>query len=163
MLRHQQGEVGILGFHGAVFIAVTVYGYNAIGILVDNDTVGVHAEGADIVLKLLRAVDNLALVELIGEVGEYNGRELHPDAQVHAVTFGGDVHFFAHGLHPLAAAAAYGDNTLVAIHLPGSRGHPVASLRQGRKVLHWGVEVKGHLVLQMVIEILQDHEIDVGA
>ena len=163
MLRHQQGEVGILGLHGAVFIAVAVYGYDAVGIFIDHNAVGVHAEGADIVLKLLRAVDDLALIELVGEVGEHNGRKLHPNAQVHTVALGGDLHFLANGLHPLAAAAAHGDNAPVAVHLSGGGGHPIASLRQGRKMLHRGIKVKGHLVLQVVIEILQDHKIDVGA
>ncbi len=30
-------------------------------------------------------------------------------------------------------------------------------------MLHWGVEVKGHLVLQVIIEILQHHEVDIRA
>ena len=35
MLGYQQGEVGALGLLGRILIAVSVYGYNAVGVLRD--------------------------------------------------------------------------------------------------------------------------------
>ena len=48
-----------------VFVAVTVDGDNAVGVLVDHRALWVHAEGAHPVAVLLGTVDDLALVQLV--------------------------------------------------------------------------------------------------
>ena len=58
---------------------------DSVGILVYDDSVRIHAEGPDIVLEELCAVDDLALIELIREMREDDGGKLHPDAEIHAV------------------------------------------------------------------------------
>ena len=142
---------------------MSVDGDDTVGVFIYHDAVGIHAEGADIVLKLLCAVDDLALIELVGQVGKHHGRQLYPNTQVHSVAPGGNVHFFAHGLHPFAAAASYGHDTLVAVHDPGSGDDLVASLRQRKQVLHRGIKIEIHLILQVVVEVLQDHIVDIRA
>ena len=62
MLCHQQRKVGVLCLTGRVFIAVAVDGDDTVGILVDHNAMRVHAEGANVILKFLGAVDNLTLV-----------------------------------------------------------------------------------------------------
>ena len=114
VLGHQQGEVGVLRVQGRILIAVAVDGDDAVGVLVDHRALGVHAEGAHLVLILLRLIDDLALVQLVGDGGEHLGRQLHPHADIHPVGLGGNVEILAHGLHPLAAAAAHGDDALAA-------------------------------------------------
>ena len=92
MLGNQQGEVGVLGLHRRVLVAVAVDGDDAVGIFVDHDAVGVHAEGADVVLEFFGAVDDLAFVQFVGQVGEYHRGQLHPHADVHPVGAGFDAH-----------------------------------------------------------------------
>ena len=114
VLADEQGEVGVLGVLALVLVAVAVDGDDAVGVLVDDDAVRVHAEGADEVFKLLGTVDDLALVQLVGQVGEHVRGQFHAYADIDAVGVGGDVHALADGLHPLAAAAADGDDAVFA-------------------------------------------------
>ena len=62
-----------------------VYRDDAVCVLIYNDPVGVHAEGADVVFVFLRAVYDLALIQLVRQVGEYDSRKLHAHADIHPV------------------------------------------------------------------------------
>ena len=68
MLFHQKGEVCILRLLCRIFIAVPVYSHNPVGILIYNNTVRIHTKRPYLVLKLFRAVHDLALIELIGQM-----------------------------------------------------------------------------------------------
>ena len=155
VLGHQQGEVGILRMQGRILIAVAVDGDDAVGVLVDHRALGVHAEGTDLVLILLGLIDDLALVQFVGDGGEHLGGQLHTDADVHPVGLGGDLQILAHGLHPLAAAAAHGDDALAA-HKGALVGLGLiqAVIGDGQG-LHRSQEVELHLVLQLGIEVFQ--------
>ena len=52
--------------------------------------------------------------DLIRQMGEDLGGQFHPQADVHPVGLGGDLQGGADRLHPLAAAAAHGDDALPA-------------------------------------------------
>ena len=162
VLGDEESEVGVLGLHGRVLVAVAVDGHDAVGVLVNDDAVRIHAEGAHVVLKLLGAVDDLALIQLVGEVGEHDGGQLDAHAEVHAVGLGGNVERAAHALHPLAAAAADGDDALAALILRvGAHDGEAAILCLER--LHRGVKVEIDLAFEVVIEILEHDIVDVGA
>ena len=62
MFAHQQSKIGVLRVAGRILKAVAVHGYNTVGILADNGSVGIHAEGANKVLKFFRTVNNLAFI-----------------------------------------------------------------------------------------------------
>ena len=162
VLGDQEGEIGILGLLGGILIAVAVDGDDTVGILIDHGALGVHAEGADLVAIGLGAVDDLALIELVGKMGKDRGRQLHPDADVHTVAFRGDLKVPADLLHPLGADPAHADDALVAgegsILGVDSVALPQLLHRQDR-----GIEEEGHLILQVVIEIFQDDIVDIGA
>ena len=162
VLGHQQGEVGVVGVEGGVLIAVAVDGDDAVGVLVHHHAVGIHAERAHPVLVRLGAVHDLALIQLVGEVGEHLVGQLHPDADVHPVGLGLDVQVAAHALHPLAAAAAHGDDAGPALEGPGLGGDAVAALHLLHRV-HRGVEIQFHALFQLAVEIFQHHVVDVGA
>ena len=162
MLAHQQGKVGVFGVLGLVLIAVAVDGDDAVGVLVHHHAVGVHAEGADHVLKFFRAVDDLALVKLVGQVGKHLRRKLHAHADIHPVGVGGDAHIGADRLHPLAAAAAHGDNALAAAEAAGRRVDLIAFAGPA-DAGDGGIEMEIHLFLQLSIEIFQHHIVYVGA
>ncbi len=68
MLGDQQREVCVFRLFCGILIAVAVYGYDAIRVFVDHSALGVHAEGAHLVFILLGAVDDLALIQLVGDV-----------------------------------------------------------------------------------------------
>ena len=162
VLGDEQGEVRVFRLHGLVLVAVAVDGHDAVGVLVDDDAVRVHAERADVVLELLRAVDDLALIELVGQVGEDDGGQLDAHADVDAVGLGGDVERVADALHPLAAAAADGDDALVAGIARVLTVDDVAALGQLDGV-DGGVEVELDLILEVVVEVLEHDVVDVRA
>ena len=162
MLGNQQGEVGVLRLEGRILVAVAVDGDDAVGVLVDHGALGVHAEGAHLVAVLLGAVDDLAFIELIGQMGEYRRGQLHPDADVHTVGLGGNVQLLADLFHPLAAASAHGDDALFAAVGILFADHAVAA-GDDLHGLHRGVEEEVHLVLQVVVDVFQNDVVDVRA
>ena len=127
-----------------------------------SSAVGVHAEGAHHVLKLLGAVDDLALVELVGQVGEDLRRKLHAHADVDAVGHGGDAEGIADLLHPLAAAAPDGHHAPAAGEAAFG-GHGLKAALDLLEIGDGGLEVKVHPVLELVVDVLQHHIVDVRA
>ena len=101
MLADQQRKVGILRLFGRILKAVAVDGDDTVGVLIDDDAVGVHAEGADVVLEFLGAVHDLALVQFIGQMGEDDRGQLHAHADIDAVGLGVDVELLTDLFHPL--------------------------------------------------------------
>ena len=162
VLVHQQGKVRVFGVLALVLIAVAVDGHDAVGVLVDDNAVRIHAERAHQILELLGAVDDLALVQFVRQLGEDLGRQLDAHADVHAVRVRGDAQTFTDGFHPLAAAAADGDHAFAAFKALLAGGDAVALVcllhrRDGR------VEVEVDLFLQLVVDILQHDIVDVRA
>ena len=122
----------------------------------------VHAERAHQILELLRAVDYLALIELIGEVGEYLRGQFDAHADVDAVGLGRDIQRGADGFHPLAAAAADGDDAVGAGVALIAELDLVAALDLGN-ARDGGLKVEVHAVLELVIYVLQHDVVYVGA
>ena len=141
---------------------MAVDGDDAVGVFVDHRALGVHAEGADEVAVLFGAVDDLAFIQLVGEVGENFCGKFHPDADIHSVGLGGNVHVTADGLHPFAAAAPHGNHALAARKAPGFAGDLIPAIHSGYG-FHRRVEVKRDLFFQVGVEIFQHHVVDVGA
>ncbi len=142
---------------------MAVDGDDAVGVLVHHRALGVHAERPHFVLVLLCLIDDLALIQLIGDRGEHLSGQLHPHADIHPVGLGGNVQRLAHALHPLAAAAPHGDDALA----PGEHAlvglrRVAAVLRDGQR-LHRRQEVKVHMLLQLGIQVLQYLVVDVRA
>ena len=141
---------------------MAVDGDDAVGVLVDHRAPGIHAEGAHLVLIFLCLVDDLALVQLVGDGREHLGGQLHPHADIHPVGLGGDIQRLADGLHPFAAAASHGDDALPSAEgaLVGLR--LVAVLGGGQR-LHRREEVEVHMLPQPGVEILQHLVVDIRA
>ena len=95
-------------------------------------------------------------------MGEHHRRQLHPDPQVHPVAVGGDIQLFADPLHPLAAAAAHGDDEPVAAVVAPTGVHGVAVRLHGH-LRHRRVEEEVHRILQVGEQVLQHHIVDVRA
>ena len=146
MFCHQKGEVGILRLLLRVLIAVPVDRHNPLGIFIDHDAVGIHAECPHIVLKFFRPVYDLALIQFIGQVGKNLRRKLHAHADVHPVGAGRDIQLLADLFHPFAAAPAYGNDTFIAVVGLLPAVHTV-SLFQQFDMIHLMMETELHLIL----------------
>ena len=95
-------------------------------------------------------------------MGENFCGKFHPDADIHTVGLGGNVHVTADGLHPFAAAAPHGNHALAARKAPGFAGDLISAIHSGYG-FHRRVEVKRDLFFQVGVEIFQHHVVDVGA
>ena len=162
MLGDEESEVGVFGVFSGVFVAVAVDGDDAVGVFVDDDAVGVHAEGADEVLELFGTVDDLAFVEVVGEVGEDLSGELDAHADIYAVGFSGDIQTAADGFHPFTAASPDGDDALAAGEGGGAGGDDKAVIGL-RDIGDGGIEVEIDLILKLGEDIVQDGVVDIGA
>ena len=150
MLGYQQRKVGALGLLCRVLVAVSVYGYDTVGILIYDNASRVHAEGTHVVLELLGPIYDLALVELIGQMGKNHRRELHAHAEIDAVGHRLDVHFLTDFLHPLAAAAADGNDALRAVIFLVLGKNPV-TVRIAGDGLYRRIEIKVDLRFEFAI------------
>ncbi len=162
VLGDEEGEVGVVRVLLRVLVAVAVDRHDAIGVFIDHHSVGVHAEGAHEILVVLGAVDDLGLVELVGQVGEHLGGKLDPHADVHAVGEGGDGQVAAHTLHPLGATPSGRDDAPLAGVVPLRGVDGVAALLLADR-LDGGVEVEVHLPCQLIVKVFQHDIVLVGA
>ena len=162
MLADQQGKVGILRALGRILIAVAVDGDDAVGILVYHDAIGIHAEGAHVILKLFGAVHDLAFIQLVRQVAEHHGGQLHAHADIHAVGQRADIQLAAHGFHPLAAAAAHGHHALAASPAFAVAADAIAAVNP-LDAAHGGFKVEIHAMAQLLIQVLQHHIVDIRA
>ncbi len=95
-------------------------------------------------------------------MGEDLRRELDTHADVHAVGLCRDIKAAADALHPLAAAAAYGDHAVLTGEALLPAGDPVAAL----DALHGsdsGIEMEFDLAAKLVVEVFQHDIVDIRA
>ena len=161
MLADQQSKIGVFRMFRRILIAMAVYRHDPVRVLADDCAMRVHAEGSHKILELLRPVDDLALIQLIGQMAEHDCRKLHPHADIDPVALGRDPHFPADPLHPFAAAPADRDHAL--------RRCENASVlqRHGISVFHPGnvfyrcAEMEIHLVFQFLVNVAEYDVIDI--
>ena len=91
MLGNQQCEVRVLRLLVGTLIAVSVYGNNSIRVLIYHDTMRIHAEGSDRILKLFGTVHDLALIKLIRQMGKNNRRKFNTHTDIDTVRLGIDL------------------------------------------------------------------------
>ena len=160
MLGHQKGKVGILCLTFVSLVTVAVYSNDPVGVFIYNDSIGIHAESTHVILKFLRAVHNLALVQFVCKMRKDHCRKLHADADIHSVGFGRNIHIPAHILHPFASASSHRNNTFITFP-----GRQIAYHTISRLCLfqfsHRRVEVKINMIFHMVVKVLQHHVVDV--
>ena len=118
----QHGEVGVVRAQFLVGVAVAVdHGQAALVVLLADQPAGVHAEGAHLVFKGVGIVDQLGLVEVLGEVIHHRIGHLDAHADVHFVVVRVDVVLLRHLRKPRRAAAAGGGH-----HVAGALQHALA-------------------------------------
>ena len=161
MLGDKQREVRVFGVQVLALVAVPVDRHDAVRVFVDDDAVRVHAERAHRILIALGAVDDLAFIELVGQVREHDGGQLHAHAEIDAVGVRRDAETLAEPLHPCAAASADRDDQLVAgiDRVLGMHKIPVADL----DVLDRRVEQEVDRVLEIREQVFQNDVVEIGA
>ena len=81
-VRDEKGKVRILAPERGVRVRVAVYGIDALDVFRDDVAVRVHAERAHLIAVLLRAVDELRLIDDVCDVLKDRRRELDAHAHV---------------------------------------------------------------------------------
>ena len=89
MLCNEEREVCIGRLKCGILVAVSVNGDNAVCILVNNCSLGVHTECTNSVTVLGGTVNYLALVKLVGDVREYLCGKLNTHTDINTAGFGG--------------------------------------------------------------------------
>ena len=118
MLCYQKCKVGILSLLVSAFVAVSVNSDDSVSVFINDYTVRVHTEGAYVVLKLLRTVYDLALIEFIGKMRKDDCRKFNSDTYVNSVALGRNAKILTDRFHPLASATAYRNDTLITGKVP---------------------------------------------
>ena len=162
MLGHQQGKVGVFGLFLLAFIAVPIDRNNAVGIFVDHNTVGIHTESTHVILKLFRAVHDLALIQLVRKMRKNHSWQFYSYAQIHSVGFCRNIQLLTDLFHPFAAASAYRYDTFFAAVAVIAADDAVAFLFYADG-LHRCIKEEIYSLTQLFIQILQHDIIDVRA
>ena len=140
---------------------MAVDSHDPVGVLVDDDAAGIHAEGPDQVVVSMSPVYYLALVKLIRYVGEDGSRQFDSDADIHPVALRGDVKFAAYGLHPFASGSSGRDDTVSAVEVLFFGDYPVSVIKflhgQSRRQ-----ESEIDPVLKLAEEVLQHDIVNIG-
>ena len=113
---YQQGEVRVRAAEPGIGVGVAVNGVDALDVLGHDVTVGVHAEGADLVAVLLRTVNELGFIYHVGDVLKDSGGKLDADADVHLVVYELYAQLLALVCKPLGTASAGGGDEIGAAH-----------------------------------------------
>ena len=85
MFRYQKGKVRVMGLLCRILVAVTIYRYDAVGILIYHSSLGIHTEGAHVILVFFRTIHDLTLIEFICKIRKDLSRQFNPDTQIHTV------------------------------------------------------------------------------
>ncbi len=160
LVADQQGEVGVFAAEGRVRVAVAVDGVDALHVLRHYMAIGVHAEGAHTVPILLGPVDQLGLIDHVGDMFKHLGGQLHPHTDVHLVVDQVDAQPFALPGEPLRPGAPRrGDEGGAVQRLAVCQGQAVA-LPCRVNVLYGGAEPEVDMLLpQVLIQPLQDFQV----
>ena len=81
-VRDEKGKVRVFAPERGVRVRVAVYGIDALDIFRDDVAVRVHAERAHLIAVLLRAVDELGLIDDVCDMLKDRRRELDAHADV---------------------------------------------------------------------------------
>ena len=85
MLCDKKRKVGIFGLLCRVLVAVSVYGDDAVCILVNDSASGIHTERSDLVAVLFGAVNYLAFVKLVRNMCENLRGKLNAHTDIDSV------------------------------------------------------------------------------
>ena len=160
MLGYPQGEICVLRMFRRILVTVPVHRDDSIGVFIHNNTMRIHTESTHHILKLLRAVNNLAFIQFVSQRLKNLCRELNTHADIDTVRTCFDPQVFAYAFQPFAAASADRKDTVPA----GINLFPDMDLISVSALGYFGngrIEIKIDAVLQFTVQIFEDDIIDI--
>ena len=160
MVRDEQREIRIAALQLRIAVRMAVDRHDAVRILHDHMAVRIHAERPHEIAVPLRAVDELRLVDLRGDIVPDLVRHLDAHTDIDAVVLLPESEPVALVAEPLRARASRRDdeilrrNAFAAFELDG-----VFPLAVGTQMRHGTLEAERHLFLQIFIRRLEHLEV----
>ena len=142
---------------------MAVDGVDALHVLRDHMAVGVHAEGADLVAVLLGAIDELGLIDHVGDVLKDQGGQLHAHADVDLVVGHGQAQLLTLVGKPLGPGAAGGCDEILGKVLIAVGGLQEIAALGLTDLRDGGVELEVDVLPQVLINIREDTQVVLGA
>jgi len=112
MVADKKREIGVFGITFWIFIAMTIYGNNAIGVLTYDYTTWIHTKRTYFILIFFTSVNDLTFIKLICQIREDTIRKLYTNTDIHAITFRANMQRITNSFHPLTAATTSRDNAI---------------------------------------------------
>ncbi len=119
VVRAQNGQVGVVGLQILIRMSVD-HGEVVVVVLLADETAGILAEGAHLVLERCGITDQLRFVQHVVDPLHDLVAALHAHADVDGARQMGDVMLGANALQPVRAAASGGDHGAVGVDFPVS-------------------------------------------
>ena len=154
VVADQNGQVGVVALFLLEAVAVD-HCQVVVVVFLGHKAAGILAEGAHLVAPGCRVADEFAFIENLVDGFHDFVAAFHPHADVHGAGFVGDVVFGTDLFQPVGAAAAGGNDHLLAEHLPGAvllpQAHALADGAFQDDVLALGFKQHFHAGFQQVI------------
>ena len=160
---YQKRKVRVCAAQSGIGIGVAVNGVYALDVFCNDVAVGVHAEGAYLVAVLLCAVDELGFVNNVGDVLKDRGRKLDANADVDLIVY--ELHPKLAALlgEPLRAASAGRYDEVAALYVPALPERKRVALAVAIYAAHLGAEAVFYDLAQILVHVLKDAQIILGA
>ena len=106
MLGYKKCKVCVVGVLCRIFVAVSVYCDDSVGVLINNNTSRIHTESTYHILEFLCSVNNLTLIKLVCQAAEYLCRKLHTHTNIHTVGKCRNPKISTYRFHPFTSASS---------------------------------------------------------
>ena len=162
-VRNQKRKVCILTAKRRVCIRVPVDGVDALDVFRDDMSIRVHAERAHLIAVLLGPVNELRLIDDVRDMLKHRRRKLNAHTDVNLVVKKMQPQILTHVGEPLRAASARCGKQIVAEQLVAVFERDEIAAVGFFDVRRRGIETEFELLLEVLIDVLQNHEVFLGA
>ena len=143
-----------------VAVAVPIDGDDAISIFCNNIAIGVHAEGAHHIIIGLGTIENLRLINLVGDMLKHICRHLHSHTNIHLIIDKGKAQLATFFGIPFGPGTTWRSNEVCALYSAAiGQGQLKAAIILLLNGLHRRVAANFHLLLQEFIDVFHNHQV----
>ena len=143
-----------------IFIAVTIYRYNTVRVLIYNHSPRIHTKCSYQIFKLLCTIYNLAFIQFICQVCKYFCRKFYTHTNVHTIRLGRNFQILAHTFHPFTSTSSCRNNTFITYIFGICSLHHI-TFSTLCHCLYRCHEMELDLIFQFIIKVLKNHVINV--
>ena len=160
MLCNKKCKVGVLCLLLSTFIAVSVNCYNAVSVLINYNSIRIHTECSNKILKFLCSVYNLAFIQFIRKMCKNNCRKLNSHTDIHTVRLCWNLKLLTDIFNPFASASANGNNTFVTVHVLILIEYSVAAINHFN-IAYRSIKIEVYMVLHLIVHILKNNIVNI--